>query len=372
MESNSDLNHNNNMQGENYMDFDYDEDNWILNKNNTNFLHEIDEHYESSTQETNEVQYNQLHITEQPIQNDNPLNRENSWFNEESIRSISTNFTHKFKKRPCNNPSQNINEAENNILDLQNITGEIASISLFDNSSDDYTLTVKDPILFSKMDSEIYVREILNAYNNSLKNPFDISFYILQTLLLRSPFEIDSDLKDIFMSIRHMSIIKHKDEVIKKDSNFRKRSKTLINKVILKYINFFLHYFFKGEYQISSFGFTDPHKKNNIKSINQTIRQVISYEKQENLFLERLINKIQKGLVIIENFNNPISKLVLQFFLFFIDLNYADAFDFFYKSFVYEKVIFENIKKTHDREYALEFNYYAISFINYVKDIRYK
>lgn len=344
-----------NMNNKEELDFDLDLiDNWF--EANEDLLKTQEENY---VEELNE------------INNLIPSNEDN--LADESIRTISTYFTYKHKKPRC---------YENASMDNTQLVNEDIDNSTIINNTVIFQVEVKketniqDPIYLSNLKESLFIEEIIRLYTNELQNKFDISFYLFQSLLLKKQKNSNENSilshKEIFMSIIRCSLIKTsmvKDTIKVNESNLRKRAKTFFNKTLVKFLNFFILFLFEDKLPLlSNLNFTDPHKKNNFMKIKQTLINLISEDRVDNKYFKRAIDKIIKGDFKIQRLNNPIGKIMFQLFYSIINMPYYEAFELFFQSKIYENIFLKNISQLYGKDYAVEFNYYAVSFISYIQD----
>ena len=305
-----------------------------------------------------------------------PSNEDN--LADESIRTISTYFTYKHKNPRC---YDNTSTDNTQVVNEDGLNSEINNTSIINNSvifqiENKKETKIHDPIYLSNLKESLFVEEIIRLYTNELKNKFDISFYLFQSLLLKQQNNSNENnilsQKEIFMSIIRCSLIKTsmvKEPNKLNESNLRKRAKTFFNKILVKFLNFFITFLFEDKLPLlSNLNFTDPHRKNNFMKIKQTVVNLISEDRVDNKYLKIAIDRIIKGEIKIQRLNNPIGKIMFQLLYSILNMPYSEAFELFFESKIYENIFFKNISQLYGKNYAVEFNYYAASFISYVQD----
>lgn len=153
-----------------------------------------------------------------------------------------------------------------------------------------------------------------------------------------------------------------------RDSNVRKQAKTFVNKNIILIINSLLLMVFKKDcFQLSTLKFIDPHKKNNLPYLNKELIEIILYDNVKNFPIKKILSMILNGNANIDVSDSFVC-LVFQLMYAFVSDSYENVFTMFYTSKLFENLCLKNIKKKQGKDFANEFNYYAKSFINYVKD----
>lgn len=290
---------------------------------------------------------------------------------DESIRTDSTYFTYKHMKIQCNADEEEM----------------VAPTTVAESSSTEAVTGIPSPKLISQLPDNLYIKEIYNIYSNKLKNPFDVSFLVIQTSILRN-YKVNPHLskilKSAFIEIINGSLpyiqkslsnflefqyndISSKRKQLHKEANMRQRCKSLYQKIMIKLVNTLLLIVTidTGEsYELKTMNFKDPHRKNNMNKIDKSLIDLITSENPSNRFLSSLINAIINGRVV--QLGNGYLLLVFQLLYSILQASYQDSFNQFFNSIMYENVILKNISKKYGKDFGAEFNYHAKTFVEYV------
>lgn len=289
---------------------------------------------------------------------------------DESIRTDSTYFTYKHMKIQCNVDEETT-----------------APATIADSSPSERVTGIPSPKMISQLPEELYIKEIYNIYSQKLKNPFDVSFLVIQTSILRSHKNhphLSKLLKSAFIEIINGSLpyiqksltnfidfqyieMASKRRQLHKEANLRQRCKSLYQKLMIKLVNTLLMIVTidTGEiYELKTMNFKDPHRKNNLNKIDKPLIELITSENPSNRFISSLINAITHGKVV--QLGNGYLLLVFQLLYSILQSSYKDSFNQFFSSVMYENVILKNISKRYGQDFGAEFNYHAKTFVEYV------
>ena len=125
------------------------------------------------------------------------------------------------------------------------------------------------------------------------------------------------------------------DKKWSKESNIRKKLKTLFNKKVTELINILLIVISSCKFKtFTNINHTDPHKKNNILLFNQTLKAIFSMNKIEKQTIEKLYNREQiiKSLLMLNDEILSEKIIFLEIIRGILNTNYGKMLSLFYSS----------------------------------------
>ena len=196
-----------------------------------------------------------------------------------------------------------------------------------------------------------------------------------------------TQLLDLLNGLQNNNLLKD-EKNIPREANIRKRIKNFFHKTILKIINTLLYIITEDEdiFQFRTIKiFSDPHKKNNLKllkiSFFDILRKDASHFRTEfgnnGLYLKFLLKDnfeayFYNNYLIKKDGNNTIGldikKMAFQLLYSMLNNSYEGLFNLLFNSKLYENLLLKNISKSYNSSFANDFNFYAKSFILYVKN----